>query len=150
MEKLSFTTTINASPEKVWSVLWNDESYRKWTKPFHPTSYVTNDLASSGETDWQKGSKLLFLGEGESGMVAYVEENIPNRFMSIKHVGEVKNGVEDLNTSWGETYENYTLTTKDGKTELLVEAPVPPEYLEMFNKMWPNALKVVKELAEKD
>lgn len=150
MEIQSFSTTINAAPEKVWSVLWNDDTYREWTKPFHPDSRVANDLASDGQTDWQKGSKLLFLGADNNGMVAYVQENIPNKYMSIKHVGEMKNGVEDLNTPWGESFENYTLTSEEGKTELLVEIPIPPDYLDMFKEMWPKALKVVKELAERN
>lgn len=34
MEKLIFNTEIKASKEKIWKVLWDDETYRKWTSAF--------------------------------------------------------------------------------------------------------------------
>ena len=68
--------------------------------------------------DWSKGSKILFLGPGEdgktSGMVARIAENRPYEFISIEHLGEVVNGVEDLTSekvkSWAGAHEDYTFT----------------------------------------
>lgn len=84
MEKIEFKTEINASAEKVWDVLFGKDTYPKWTVAFAENSSV--------ETDWQKGSKAIF-GDGTgNGMLAVIEDNIPNKFMSIKHLGEVKDG----------------------------------------------------------
>ncbi len=34
MQKIKFSTTINAPKEKVWEILWNLDAYRKWTTAF--------------------------------------------------------------------------------------------------------------------
>ncbi len=144
MEKLNFKAVINASPEKVWKVLWADDTYRKWTSAFAEGSYA--------ETDWKKGSKVLFLdGEGR-GMVSRIADNRPNEYMSIEHLGEVKDGVEDTSSEkvkdWAGAHENYTLKKVNGKTELIVDMDITEEFKEMFSKMWPVALDNVKRLSE--
>jgi len=144
MDKLNFKAVINASPEKVWKVLWADDTYRKWTSAFAEGSYA--------ETDWKKGSKVLFLdGEGR-GMVSRIAENRPNEYMSIEHLGEVKDGVEDTTSEkvkdWAGAHENYTLKKVNGKTELIVDMDITEEFKEMFSKMWPVALDNVKKLSE--
>ena len=60
MEKMIFTQQINAPKEKVWNILWEDASYRKWTTPFCEGSYAVND-------NWKEGSKVLFLSPGGDG-----------------------------------------------------------------------------------
>ena len=146
MEKLTFKVTIDAPREKVWEILWNDASYQAWTSVFAE--------GSRAETDWKKGSKVLFLDGKNDGMVSTIVENIPNEFMSFKHLGGVKNGVEDLDSEkvkeWSGGTENYTLKTVNGKTELTVDMDVTDEYKDYFEKTWPKALDKLKELAEKN
>src|SRR6187402_2241939 len=85
METLKFNTSIKASREKVWQVLWNDETYRKWTAVFGEGSHA--------ESDWNEGSEILFLGAGGSdGMFSVIETKIPNEQMIFRHLGEIKNG----------------------------------------------------------
>ena len=145
MERKTFKTEIDASREKVWDVLWNDETYRQWTAPFNEGSYA--------ETDWKEGSKVLFLGPEGDGMVAKIKANTPREFMSIEHQGIVKDGVEDTESEevkqWAGAKENYRLNTVGGKTELTVEMDIAEEYLDDFLKSWPQALQKVKELSEK-
>ncbi|MBB6240278.1 hypothetical protein HDC90_004948 [Pedobacter sp. AK013] len=140
MEKIKFKTTINATATKVWDVLFGVKSYPIWTAVFAEGSTV--------ETDWKKGSKAIF-GDGKgSGMVAVIAENIPNEFMSIKHVGEIKDGKEESH-DWGESLENYTLKEKEGHTELTIDMGIIEKWKDYFNETWPKALDKVKELAEK-
>ncbi|MEI9944422.1 MAG: SRPBCC domain-containing protein [Chitinophagaceae bacterium] len=145
MEKLHFSININAPKEKVWQTLWNDATYRKWTSAFGEGSHAKTD-------NWKEGSKVLFLGSEDSGMVSTVAANKPNEFMSFKHLGEIHNGVEDTTSdkvkAWAGSTENYTLKDTNGKTELLIDMDITEEFKDMFTKMWPNALKNVKELAE--
>lgn len=145
MEKIKFSTSIKAPKEKVWNVLWEDASYRKWTSPFHEGSYAETD-------NWKEGSKVLFLGPGGNGMVSTVAVNRPNEYMSFEHLGEVKDGVEDTTSErvkvWAGSHENYTLKEKDGLTELTVDLDIPEEFKDMFSQMWPKALTVVKNLSE--
>ncbi len=71
----------------------------------------------------------------------------------MEHLGIVKNGVEDTESleveQWKGALENYTLTSTGENTELFVETDIAEEYLDEFQKIWPKALKKVKELAEK-
>jgi hypothetical protein len=90
-------------------------------------------------------------------MVSTIAENRPNEFMSFKHVGVIKNGVEDLNCKemedWSGATENYTLQTVNGRTELKVEMDfksLPKDMLDYFMSTWPKALAKLKELVEKN
>ena len=51
MEKLHYDIAINATPEKVWKVLWTDQTYREWTSAFSEGSHA--------KTDWKEGSKCV-------------------------------------------------------------------------------------------
>lgn len=141
MEKIEFKKEVKASAEKVWDILLGKDTYPKWTSVFAEGSSV--------ETDWEKGSKAIF-GDGTgNGMVSRIEENIPFKFLSIKHLGEIKDGKEDLDKNWGDAYENYTLTEKDGHTILDIELNISNDWKDYMNDTWPKALALVKELAEK-
>ena len=147
---MQFKITINAPREKVWGTLWTDATYRAWTAAFAEGSRV--------ETDWKKGSKALFLDGKGSGMVSTIADNKPNEFMSIKHLGTVIDGVEDLDSDatkeWSGALENYTLKTVNGKTELTIDMEgmegMDQQMKEYFEKTWPVALDKLKELAEKN
>ncbi len=145
MEKQQFKIDIQAPKEKVWDLLWNDVTYREWTSVFSPGSYA--------ETDWKKGSKVLFLDGKGDGMVSVIAENIPHSFMSFKHLGTIIKGKEDLHSegvqSWAGAEENYNLKTVDGRTELKVDIDVTDEFKDYFRDTWPKALSRLKELAEK-
>eukprot|EP01035_Chromulina_nebulosa_P041753 gene41753-56529_t len=114
MKKLEFEITVNAPREKVWGLLWADASYQEWTSIFSEGSRAV--------TDWQTGSQVLFVNADNDGMLSMIAQNIPNEYMSIKHLGMVKNGVEDLEDEkakeWHGAMENYTLTDINGDTHL--------------------------------
>jgi uncharacterized protein YndB with AHSA1/START domain len=145
MEREQFKITIDTTREQVWKVLWEDATYRQWTSAFSETSYAKT-------IDWKEGSKVLFLDGSGDGMVSTIVANRPNEFMSIKHLGEVRNGVEDVESEavkkWAGALENYTLKTVDRKTELTIDMDIDESHKEMFAEMWPKALQKVKELAE--
>ena len=145
MEKQTFSITIDAPRGKVWDTLWKDESYRAWTSAFSENSHA--------ETDWQTGSKVLFLDGKGSGMVSTIAENRPNEYMSIRHLGMVKDGVEDTSSEevkqWAGALENYTLKSDGGKTELVVDLDLNTDWVEYMQNTWPKALQRLKELAEK-
>lgn len=145
MKKLIFTTQINASKERVWDSLWEDQNYRYWTSVFAE--------GSSAESDWQEGSRILF-GDGKgSGMISKIARKIPNEFMSFEHLGEIKDGVEDFATAeekgWAGALENYTLREEGGTTTLTVELDYNEEFAGYFQDTFPKALEKVKELAER-
>lgn len=144
---MQFAVDINATKEKVWNTLWDDDSYRKWTAVFAEGSYAVTD-------NWKEGSKVLFLDGKGNGMVSMVAGNRPYEYMSFVHKGEVKEGVEDMESEqvkqWEGMTENYTITATGNETGLLVEmeANMIAGFKDYFEKTWPLAMEKIKELAE--
>lgn len=145
MERQTFKIEIDAPREKVWRILWGTETYPEWTMPFSENSQV--------ETDWEEGSKVLFLDGQGNGMVSTIAKKNPPEYMSIKHIGIVKDSKEITEgeevMKWAPAYENYTLKNVSDNTELVVEMDMENEYKEYFVETWPKALSKVKELSEK-
>lgn len=149
-EKLHFETMINAPVAKVWEMMLGAETYKQWTAAFDPSSYY--------EGSWEKGSQIKFLGDGGSGMLSEIVENVPAKFISIRHLGEIRNGVEDTTSEavqkWLPAFENYTFEERDGGTWLQIDLEVmsseeSKKMMEMFKDMWPNALLKLKEICER-
>jgi hypothetical protein len=144
MEKLHFSIDIKAPIQKVWDILWADETYRKWTTAFSEGSYA--------ESDWNEGSKIVFLGPGGDGMLARIAEKREPHYMGFEHLGMIIGGVEDTTSDkvkgWAGARENYTLSEKNGQTNVHIDIDITEEYKEMFSQMWPKALQSLKQLAE--
>ncbi len=144
MENLHYEIDIKAPANKVWDVITGDATYRQWTAPFCEGSYA--------ETDWKEGSKALFLSPGGNGMTSRIKKSEPGRFLSIEHLGEVKDGVEDLDSEkvkqWAGALENYTLEENGATTKFNVDLNITPDFKDYMDKTWPLALSKVKELSE--
>jgi len=144
MERHQFKTTIDAPRERVWETLWGNETYPQWTSAFAE--------GSRAETDWKKGSKVLFLDGNGEGMVSLIADSVPNEFMSFKHLGLLNNGKEDMETArdkgWSGAIENYTLKTVKNKTELTIDQDIVEEHKDYLLPAWPKALEKLKKLAE--
>ncbi len=128
----------------------DDSTYRIWTAHFNPGSYYMGN--------WEQGSEIHFLGpnpdgQGEGGMLARIKENRLHEFISIQHVGLIKDGDFDTESEevkqWTPAFENYTFTTEEKGTRLDIDIDVADIYKDMFSEMWPKALEALKELAEK-
>ena len=148
MNKLNFSIVIDAPISKVWETMLGDKTYRIWTEEFAPGSHYVGN--------WNKASKILFLGPAKDGklggMVSRIKENKLHEFISIEHLGEIYDGIEDTTSdsvkNWAGALENYTFIDKDGKTELVVDMDINEEFKEMFEGMWPKALQKLKSLCE--
>lgn len=144
MEKKHFSIKINASRQKVWDILWGETTYPQWTAAFTEGSAI--------ETDWKEGSKVLFLDGKGMGMVSKIETSRPPEFLSFKHLGIVKDGVEDLTSKevleWSGAEENYTLKEINGHTEVVVDLGLAEVDMEFLADVWPKALEKLKGLAE--
>jgi uncharacterized protein YndB with AHSA1/START domain len=144
MKRMHFSVDINAPPDKVWQVLWNDDTYPEWTSVFSPGSRAVSD--------WKQGSRIQFLdGEGH-GMEAVIEKLVPNEFMSFKHLAVIQDGkvqrLDERTSEWSGDHENYTLSERDDVTTVNVDLEAPDEYVDMFSDKFPQALQRLKEVAE--
>lgn len=145
-----YSIHINAPREKVWDTMLTQDTYREWTNVFNEGSRF--------EGTWEQGSKILFLGPDpetgkEGGMVSRIKENRPHEFVSIEHLGILKDGVEDTTSDeakqFAPAFENYTLTEKDGGTEVNVDIDVAEVFAEFSQETWPKALLKIKEISER-
>ncbi|MGE0459883.1 MAG: SRPBCC domain-containing protein [Vicinamibacterales bacterium] len=145
MTRLTFATAINAPRDVVWRTMLEDETYRQWTSAFQEGSYAV--------TDWKPGSKALFLAPDGSGMVSRIAEHRPNDYLSLEHIGVVKNGVEDTTSTevlkWAGARENYTVREHAGQVVLTIDMDTAEEQKPMFEDIWPKALAALKDLSER-
>ena len=148
-DKLHFEILIDSTPKEVYQKMLDDKTYRQWTEPFTPGSYY--------EGSWEKNARFRFLGpnpeEGKpSGMVSEIEENIPAKFVSIKHLGIIKDGKEITEgpevDNWKGAHENYTLEKVGDKTKVLIDMDSNDEMEEFLMDSWPKALNKLKEICE--
>ena len=141
---LHFTTSIDAPRERVWSVMLGPGTYDQWTAPFCEGSRF--------EGGWNPGDRIRFLTPTGEGMVAEIAESRPGEFVSIRHLGEIKDGVEDTTSekvrAWAPAYENYTFTAAGSGTRVQVDVDTLPHYEQFMQDTFPKALARLKELCE--
>jgi len=144
METLEFKVRIKASPEKVWSVLWDEETYKKWTNAFCEGSYA--------ESNWNEGDKIHFMSPGGEGMNSLIEKKIPNEYMAFKHIGEIKDfkelPIDDETKQWSGAMETYRLIPDDEFVDLVAQVDVVEKHIDYFKEAFPKGLETVKELSE--
>ncbi|MBN8575389.1 MAG: SRPBCC domain-containing protein [Cytophagales bacterium] len=148
METLYFETEIKAPVSKVATVMLGEETYKEWTAEFNPTSRYKGS--------WQKGSKMLFIGTdkdgNEEGMVSRIKEHLPNKFVSIQHLGMVHKGQEITSGAavegWAGALENYSFFESATGTRLFVTLDSNPEFKDYFSEAWPRALKKLQQICE--
>ena len=145
MKKVNYSAKIKVRAPIVWNALWDDENYKLWSSVFEPGSHAV--------TDWEEGSKVLFLSSTGEGMYSLIVKKIPNQLMSFQHMGVIKNREEkpldEETRKWHGAKENYTLKERDGSTELSVDVDIVEEYFDFFNETFPKALGKVKEISER-
>jgi uncharacterized protein YndB with AHSA1/START domain len=140
MKKQQFKTTINAPRNIVWHALWQIDNYRKWTSAFAE--------GSNAFSNWKEGDEIVF-GDGKgNGMYSVIEKREELSYMAFKHLGEIKDGQKQPESSWAGSLETYTLTENGSGTDLLVEIDLDDAWLDYFLKTWPVALEKLKAIAE--
>lgn len=144
MTTLEFKIEIKAPKEKVWDVLWKEETYKQWTSVFCEGTYAVSD--------WKEGSKIHFLSPNGDGMNSVIYKKTPNEYMAFKHISELKNFVEmpvDAKTQeWTGSMETYQLIEDNGLTVLVAKMDAVEKYVDYFKTTFPKGLDMVKKLSE--
>lgn len=145
MNRLTFSTVIDADKTTIWNALWDKNAYRNWASVFFEGSHARTD-------HWEEGSIVHFLGPDQSGIYSRIEKHTPNEIMLFRHIGNVVDGkeqpVDDATKKWTGATESYTLLEgKDGIT-LTIEIDIMDEHLEFMTAAFPKALEKVKSSCE--
>lgn len=152
MKKLQYQQQIKASAATVYQTMLGLDSkttYEEWTAEFNPTSTY--------EGNWEKDTKMYFVGTDKNGkkagMISVIAENIPNQFVSIRHIGMLDGDTEITEgpqvEPWAGCLENYSLEEMEGITTVTVSIDADEAYKDYFDTTWVKALLKLKELVEK-
>ena len=140
MKLLEYTIQINATPEKVWEVLFTQDNYKKWASAMNEGTYF--------EGTWEEGSIMKFLDPKNNGMYNLVEKNIPNKQLSMKHLGWILEG-ELSPQGWEDSTLDYILEPNENGTLLIGKVNSLDEFVDFFNSKYPKNFENIKNLAEK-
>lgn len=145
MYTLKYSVDIRAPREIVWYVMTEPDLYRQWTAIFSPDSQF------SGK--WQTGERIIFFTPQKGGTVALLENVLVNRKILAKHIAVLDENLNEINEgeevkNWVGSREDYFLEDSEGGTLLRVEIQTHTDWVQMFEKSWPKALKALKDLAE--
>ena len=145
METLTYEIRINAPIQKVWDLLWQPETYSVWTQFFMPDSQL--------KTDWKIGGKTYFTDKAGDGMVSTIESLKEPTEVVFKHLGTVKDGVEDIESKevkeWSGAEEKYFLRAIDeNTTQVRVVTHIDGEHQECMNNGFNQGFAMLKNLAE--
>lgn len=145
MKRVHYTRTIRAPRSRVWKTMLEPDTYRLWTTAFTPGSRY--------EGSWATGERIRFLSPGGEGLVAEIAEARPPEFVSIRHLGVVKDGIEDCSSpevrKWAPAFETYALAEVPAGTELRVELDLAPEHEGTMADLWEAALDSLAALCER-
>lgn len=144
MAILTYAIDIQATPEVVWDTLWNDKTYRQWTAAFQEGSHAVSN--------WNEGDPIKFLGPSKDGMYGIIDKKILHQEMVFRHLGEIKNGVEEPK-DWGDAIEAYLLTPTPNGTHLTANLKMnieKQEFADYFNMAFPKAFSLLKEICEQE
>lgn len=140
MKNLEFNIEINASAEKVWEILFSQDSYKKWASAMNEGTYF--------EGNWEEGSVMKFLDPKNNGMYNLVLKNIPNQILQMKHIGWILDG-ELSPQNWEDSTVEYLLTPFENGTVLTGKVNSLDEFVDFFNSKYPKNFQNIKNLAEK-
>jgi hypothetical protein len=85
-------------------------------------------------------------------MVSTIERIEKPKLLIFKHLGEIRDGVEDVESdsvkAWNGALEGYYLEQKDHKTTLKIEVDADQSFKEMMDEGFRKGLEIIKQLSE--
>jgi len=144
MKDLEFSIAIAAPVARVWDCMFDPTAYRDWTSAFCEGSYY--------EGSWEAGRRLRFLDPQGFGMEAVVDENRRHELLSLRLVGEIKDGRPVAGSPLHEApaIERYVFSAAaEGGTRLVVHLQSWNDgFTDFLQTSWPQALQRLKALSE--
>jgi len=143
MKDLQFGVDIAAPVARVWDCMFDPIAYRDWTRAFAEGSYF--------EGSWEQGRRLRFLDPRGFGMEAVVDENRAHELLSLRLVGEIREGrpVAGSRLNIEPARERYVFAATPAGTRLGVHLQSWDDgFTDFLQATWPPALQRLKALAE--
>ena len=143
MKDLQFSIDVAAPVARVWDCMFDPTAYRDWTRAFCEGSYF--------EGSWEQGRRLRLLDPRGFGMEAVVDERREHALLSLRLVGEIKDGrpLPDSPLHAEPAHERYVFSATPGGTHLVIHLQSWDDgFTDFLQSTWPQALQRLKALAE--
>ncbi len=142
MKRMQFSIEIKAAKEKVWSTLWDDQTFREWASIIDEGTYMVGEM--------KEGNDVQFISSVSGyGVTSFIEKLISNEFVQFRQIADTKeSGQRKREKEWTGGTESYELVEKNDTTNLTIKIDVPSGQEETFKVRFPKALERVKILAE--
>lgn len=143
MKDLQFGIDIAAPVARVWDCMFDPLAYRDWTSAFCEGSYF--------EGHWEAGRRLRFLDPQGFGMEAIVDEAVKHEKLSLRLVGEIKDGrpVNGSALHREPAHERYVFSATPAGTHLAIHLQSWDDgFTDFLQTTWPQALQRLKALSE--
>ncbi|MES2661910.1 MAG: SRPBCC domain-containing protein [Pseudomonadota bacterium] len=145
MQTLYYGITISAPAKIVWETMIDPNRYALWTKAFSPNSQF--------QGEWKQGAEMMFIDPAMGGTIARFEELKPYVIVDAVHIATltkdlVQETTGEMTEKWVGSREIYRFNEKNSQTTLSIEMHTHKDFLDMFDKSWPQALEDLKTLVE--
>ena len=140
MTLLHYKIHIDAPADKVWEVLFTQNSERHWPSALNEGTYF--------EGNWKLGSTMKFLDRENNGMYNLVIKNIAGKELAMKHLGWILDGTLSPQ-DWEDSTLTYFLEPSEHGTILHAEVNSLDEFVDFFDSKYPQNFEKIKMLSEK-
>lgn len=77
MKRMQFSIEIKAAKEKVWSTLWDDQTFREWASIIDEGTYMVGEM--------KEGNDVQFISSVSGyGVTSFIEKLISNEFVQFR------------------------------------------------------------------
>lgn len=130
---------IRASLKNIWDIVLNPNN--QWG-----TAFGGGAIA---ETDWNEGSLIIWRdAENNIGATGVVEVHRPEEYLQLHYYDDVE---QKPKTALGDYYEKYRIVPdKDGYILSIEVGKMAKSDIPFHQKMWDDAINIIKELSEKE
>ncbi|WP_229238687.1 DinB family protein [Dyadobacter sp. Leaf189] len=144
-KRIEESILIQAPDYRIWQVITDKRYNGDWLVVF--------GMGNIAESDWQEGSKALFMDESGNGLAGTIDVSRPFEEIRIVYNGIVTKGVEDYESDIAKQMRNFDevyLLSRDGDSvRMRVFCDMDEVYFDDLTQAWKKALEKIKELAEK-
>ncbi|WP_229206818.1 DinB family protein [Dyadobacter crusticola] len=144
-KRIEESILIQAPDYRIWQVITDKRYNGEWLVVF--------GMGNIAESDWQQGSKALFMDESGNGLAGTVDVSRPFEEIRIVYNGIVTKGVEDYESDIAKQMRNfdevYLLSREGDSVRMRVFCDMDEVYFDDLTQAWKKALEKIKELAEK-
>jgi uncharacterized protein YndB with AHSA1/START domain len=142
VETDSFTKSIliHAKPQDIWNIVLNPDN--QWGLAFGG--------GATAATDWKEGSQITWRDSNNNiGAKGIVEVHKPHEYLQLHYYDDDVEPIPEASLS--DYYEKYSIVPDQDHYRLSIEiGKIAKNIIPAHEKMWDEAIRIIRKLSEKD